>query len=195
MSIARFEQDARKRLLRARVLQALLASAAVSDDEVKAHYLARNEKASITYVKFSGFMFRDQAQVSDAEATAFAKDHANEIEAAYNRDKKTRWTQPMGVKVRAITASLPPGSNAEQEKAARARIDAAYAEVNGGKDFAAVAKEKGYESTTSDRGGKLAFASRGASASRQALKHQPPQLAPRPLTPARHRHTPIPFPQ
>src|SRR5258708_13035812 len=55
MSIARFEQDARKRLLRARVLQALLASAAVSDDEVKAHYLARNEKSSITYVRFSGF--------------------------------------------------------------------------------------------------------------------------------------------
>ena len=183
MSIARFEQEARRRLLRARALQALLSGAAVSDDEVKAQYIARNEKASITYVKFSGFMFRDQAQVSDAEATAFAKDHAKEIEAAYNRDKKTRWTQPMGVKVLAITASLPPGSNAEQEKAARARIDAAYAEVTGGKDFAAVAKEKSDDSTTRDRGGELGFVSKGASAYGKALEDEALKLSPGQLSP------------
>lgn len=183
MSIARFEADARRRLLRLRVLQALLASAAVSDDEVRAQALARGEKASITYVKFNAFMFRDQGQVSDAEATAWAQSHAKEIEEAYARDKKTRYTEAAAVKVRAVTASLPPGTGADQEKAARARIDKAYADVKGGKDFAAVAKEASDDPASRDKGGDLGFIARGGSIYGKALEDEALKLTPGQLSP------------
>src|SRR5258706_2472660 len=96
----------------------------------------------MAYVKFTGFMFRDKAQVTDAEAEEHAKAHAAEIQIAYEKDAKTRWTQPPSVKVRVISVRVPPGSTAEQEQAARARIEAALAEVKAGKDFVAVGEEE-----------------------------------------------------
>ncbi|HXN56491.1 MAG TPA: SurA N-terminal domain-containing protein [Myxococcales bacterium] len=178
VSIQRFEDDMRRRMLLSRVTEALLAGASVSDDEVKAYYVAQHEQAAITYVKFNAFMFRGEARATDAEAETYAKSHAKEIEDAYNRDLKTRWTQGAGVKVRAVTVSIPPGSSPEQEAAAKARVEAAYAEVKGGKDFAAVAKEKSDDSTTRLSGGDLGFVSRGGSAYGKALEEEALKLAP-----------------
>ena len=177
MSVPRFEDAWRRDMLRAKVLQSVLNGAQVSDDEVRAWFVAQHESASMAYVKFTGFMFRDQAQATPAEAEEYAKAHAKEIEAAYEKDAKTRWTQPPAVKVRVITARLPPGSSVEQEQAARARIDAALAEVKGGKDFAAVAKEKS-DDPTKDSGGDLGFVSRGASPYGKTLEDEAAKLEP-----------------
>ncbi len=163
MSIPRFEAAYRRDLIRSRVIDAVLGGAAVSDEEVKAAWIAQHEAVSISYVKFSAFMFRDKAAPTDAEGEAYAKDHAKEIQDAYEKDLKTRWTQGVGVKVRAITVNLPPNANPDLEKAARARADAAYAEVQAGKDFSAIAKEKSEDSVTKTQGGDLGFISKGAS--------------------------------
>jgi peptidyl-prolyl cis-trans isomerase D len=177
MSVPRFEDAWRRDMLRSKVLQSVLNGAQVSDDEVRAWYVAQHESASIGYVKFTGFMFRDKAQVTDAEADEYAKAHAAEIQAAYEKDAKTRWTQPASVKARVITVRVPPGSTAEQEQAARARIEAAFAEVKAGKDFAAVAKEKS-EDATKDSGGDLGFVSRGASPYGKTLEDEAVKLEP-----------------
>src|SRR5437763_1135304 len=128
--------------------QAALNGAAVSDDEVKAFYVAQHESAAIDWVRFTGFMFRDQVKPTDDEIAAYIKDHAKEIEEAYNKGKDTRYKQPAASKVRAITVPLPPGSTPEQEQAAQKRIDAALAEVKAGKDFAEVAKAKSEDAST-----------------------------------------------
>jgi len=182
MGVPRFEDAWRRDMLRAKVLQSVLNGAQVSDDEVRAYYVAQHESASIAYVKLTGFMFRDKAQATDAEAEEYAKAHAKELEAAYEKDAKTRWTQPASVKVRVITVRVPPASTAEQEKAARARIDAALAEVKAGKDFAAVAKEKS-EDATKDKGGELGFVSRGASPYGKTLEDEASKLEPGQLSP------------
>jgi len=160
----------------------VLNGAQVSDDEVRAWYVAQHESASIGYVKFTGFMFRDKAQATDAEAEEYAKAHAKEIESAYEKDAKTRWTQPPSVKARVITVRVPPGSTAEQEQAARSRIEAALAEVKAGKDFAAVAKEKS-EDGTKESGGDLGFVSRGASPYGKTLEDEAAKLEPGQLSP------------
>src|SRR5205814_7344570 len=123
------------------------------------------------------------AQPSDAETEAYVKDHAKEIEDAYNKDKDTRYKQPAAVKVRAVTVPLPPGSTPEQEQAAQKRIDAALADVKAGKDFAAVAKEKSEDASTRIQGGDLGFVSRGgspygATLEEQALKLKPGEVSP-----------------
>ena len=178
MSVPRFEDAWRRDLMRAKVVQAALNGAAVSDDEVRAFYQAQHESAAVTYVKFTSFMFRDKAQASDAEAEAWAKEHAKEIEEQYVKEQKTRWTQPAAVKVRAITVSLPPGSSPEQEQAARARIEAALAEVKAGKDFSAVAKEKSEDPTTKIQGGDLGFVAKGGSPYGKTLEDEASKLEP-----------------
>ncbi len=172
MSVPRFEDAYRRDLLRAKVIQAALAGANVSDDELRAFYQSQHEGAAISYVKFTGFMFREKAMATDVDADVWAKTHEKEIADQYEKDKKTRWTQAAAVKVRAITAKLAPGAKPDEETAARARIDGAYAEVKGGKDFAAVAKEKSDDVATKDQGGDLGFVSKGGSAYGKTLEDE-----------------------
>jgi peptidyl-prolyl cis-trans isomerase D len=178
MSVPRFEDSWRRDMMRAKVIQAVLNGATASDDEIRAYYLAQHESASISYVKLTGFMFRDQAQVGEAEADEYARTHQKEIEEAYKRDEKTRWTQQAAAKVRAITVPVPPKSTAEQEQAARARIDAALSEVKSGKDFAAVAREKSEDPATKDSGGDLGWVSRGGSPYGKTLEDEAAKLEP-----------------
>src|SRR5437764_9927475 len=148
MSVPRFEEAWRRDMIRAKVVQAILAGANVSDDEIKAYYQSQHESAAIAYVKFNAFMFRDKATATEPEADEYAKKHPDEIQKKYSDDLATRWTQPAAIKVRAITVSVPPNATAEQEQGARARIEAALGEVKGGKDFAAVAREKSEDQAT-----------------------------------------------
>jgi len=178
MSIAKFEESVRRDLMRGKVIEAVLNGAVASDDEVKAFWTAQNESAKIQHVKFTPFMFRDEAKVTDAEADEYAKTHQKEIEEAYKKDEKTRYTQGQAVKVRAITVSVPPGATPEQEKSASARMDAAVAELKGGKDFAEVAKAKSEDSTTKASGGDLGFVAKGGSAYGRTLEEQALKLKP-----------------
>jgi len=183
MSLPRFEALYRRDLVRSRVIDAVIGGAAVSDDEAKAYWMSQHESVAITYVKFNAFMFRDKASPTDAEAEAYAKDHAKEIQDAYEKDLKTRWTQGVGVKVRAITINLPAAANPDEEKVARARADAAYAEVKSGKDFAQVAHEKSEDSVTKPLGGDLGFISKGGSSygaqlETEALKLKAGEISP-----------------
>jgi peptidyl-prolyl cis-trans isomerase D len=178
MSVPRFEEAWRRDMVRAKVVQAVLAGANVSDDEIKAYYVAQHETAAISYVKLNAFMFRDKATATDAEAEDYAKAHADEIQKKYQEDLAARWTQPAAVKVRAITVPAQPNATAEQEQAARARIDAALPEVKGGLDFAAVAKEKSEDLTSKSQGGDLGFVSKGASAFGKVLEDEALKLKP-----------------
>jgi len=177
MSISRFEEAYRRDLLRAKVVQAAIAGAAVSDEEVKAAWVAQHEGAAVSYVRFNAFMFRDKATANEADGQQYAKDHPDEIQKKYTDDLATRWTQPAAVKVRVITASLKPGASADEEKAARDRIDAGLAEVKSGKDFAAVAKERSDDPSKAN-GGDLGFVARGQSAYGKTLEEEAQKLKP-----------------
>jgi len=178
MSIKRFEEAYRRDLLRGKVVQAAIAGANVSDDEVKAAYTAQHEGAAISWVRFNPFMFRDKATATDAEAEEYMKAHGDEIAKRYEDEKVTRWTQPAAMKVRAITVSLPPNASGDQEKAAREKIDQALAEVKGGKDFAEVAKARSEDQATKANGGDLGFVARGQSPYGKTLEEQAARLKP-----------------
>jgi peptidyl-prolyl cis-trans isomerase D len=178
MSINRFEDAWRRDLMRAKVVQAAIAGANVSDDEVKAEYLAQHESAAISYVRFNAFMFRDKVTATDAEADDYAKAHGDEIQKKYEADLATRFTQPAAMKVRAITIPVPPGASSDVEAAARAKIEAALKEVKSGKDFAEVAKARSEDEATKKSGGDLGFIAKGQSPYGKTLEEQALKLKP-----------------
>src|SRR5713226_3710097 len=178
MSINRFEDAWRRDMLRAKVVQAAIAGANVSDDQIKAAYQAQHEGAAITYVRFNAFMFRDKVSADDAEADAFAKAHADEIQKKYDADMATRFTQPAAVKVRAITVPVPPNSGPDVESAARAKIEAAQKDLKAGKDFAEVAKAQSEDQTTKASGGDLGFVAKGQSPYGKTLEEEALKLKP-----------------
>ena len=180
MTVTRFEEAYRRDLLRAKVVQAAIAGANVSGDEVKASFIAQHEGAAIAYVRFNAFMFRDKAAATDAEGEEYAKAHGDEIQKKYDAELTTRWTQPAAIKVRVITASLKPGASSDEEKAAREKIDAAAAEVKT-KDFAEVAREKSDDASKAN-GGDIGFVAKGQSPygktlEEEALKLKPGQIS------------------
>ena len=176
MSISRFEAAWRRDLLRAKVVQAAIAGAQVSDDELKAAFVADRESASIYYVRFNSFMFREKATATDAEADAYGKEHEADLRKKYDDEKVTRWTVPAAVKVRALTVSLKPGASSDDEKAARARMDAAVAEIKGGKEFAEVVKARSEDESLKGSGGDLGFISKGQSPYGKTLEEEAAKL-------------------
>jgi peptidyl-prolyl cis-trans isomerase D len=178
MSVSRFEEAYRRDLLRGKVVQAAIAGANVSDDEVKAAWTAQHEGAAITWVRFNAFMFRDKVNVTDADIEAHAKAHGDEIAKKYEEEKATRWKQPPAMKVRAITIPVPPSASGEQEKAARQKIDEALAQVKAGNDFAEVAKARSEDQASKESGGDLGFIARGQSPYGKALEDQALKLKP-----------------
>ena len=178
MSINRFEEAYRRDLLRAKVVQAAIAGANVSEDEVKAAWTAEHEGAAITWVRFNPFMFRDKVNVTDAEIEAYAKAHADEIARKYEDEKATRWKQPPAMRVRAITIPVPPTASGDQEKAARQKIDEALAQAKAGNDFAEVAKARSEDPTSKASGGDLGFVARGQSPYGKTLEDQALKLKP-----------------
>lgn len=178
MSVTRFEDAYRRDLLRGKVVQAAVAGANVSDDEVKAAYEALHEGASITYVRLSAFMFRDKVSATDAETEAYAKAHADEIQKKYEAELATRFTQPAAVKVRAITIPVPPNAASDVEGAARAKIEAAQKDIKAGKDFAEVAKARSEDQATKATGGELGFIAKGQSPYGKTLEEEALKLKP-----------------
>jgi peptidyl-prolyl cis-trans isomerase D len=178
MSVRRFEEAYRRDMLRGKVIQAAIAGANVSDDEVKAAWAAQHESAAIAWVRFNPFTFRDQVNATDAEVDAYAKAHSDEIAKKYEEDKATRWTQPAAMRVRAITVSVPQNATGDQEKAAREKIDQAVAEVKSGKDFVDVAKARSEDQATKANGGDLGFVARGQSPYGKTLEDQAIRLKP-----------------
>lgn len=178
MSINRFEDAWRRDLMRAKVVQAAIAGANVSDDELKAAYEAQHEGAAISYVRFNAFMFRDKVTATDAEADEYAKTHGDEIQKKYEQDLAARFTQPAAVKVRAITIPVPPTASADVEAAARAKIDAALKDVKSGKDFAEEAKAVSEDQATKANGGDLGFIAKGQSPYGKTLEEEATKLKP-----------------
>jgi peptidyl-prolyl cis-trans isomerase D len=178
MSVNRFEDAYRRDLLRGKVVQAAIAGANLSDDEVKAAWQAEHESAAITYVRFNAFMFRDKVSATDAEGEAYAKAHADEIQKKYDADLATRWTQPGAMKVRAITIPVPPAAASDVDAAARAKIEAAEKDVKGGKDFAEVAKARSEDQATKASGGELGFVAKGQSPYGKTLEEEALKLKP-----------------
>jgi len=178
MSVKSFEETYRRDLLRGKVVQAAIAGANVSDDEVKAAWAAQHEGAAIAWVRFNPFMFRDKATATDAEVEEYSKSHGDEIGKKYEDEKATRWTEPPAVRVRAITIQAPPSATADQEKAAREKVDQALAEVKGGKEFAEVAKARSEDKSTQANGGDLGFVARGLSPYGKTLEEQAVKLKP-----------------
>ena len=176
MSINRFEASWRRDMLRGKVVQAAIAGAQASDDELKAAFVAEHESASIAYVRLNSFMFQGKSSATDAEADAYAAAHAAEIQKRYDDEKIARWTQPAAVKVRAFTIPLKPGASSDDEKAARGRIDAAMAEVKGGKDFAEVVKARGEDESLRAAGGDLGFIAKGQSPYGKTLEEEAAKL-------------------
>jgi peptidyl-prolyl cis-trans isomerase D len=187
MSPAEFEADFRAELARQR-LQALVADGAkVSEAEVRRAWEIDRSRVRAGYLLLavgSG----EGLEATDAELEAYYQAHQAEftqperrrvvaallpgasvpapaitdadIEAAY-KARQSQFEQPPRTKVSHILIKVPSVGGSGAEDQARARAEAALAQVRGGTDFAQVAKEMSEDPATASRGGDLGLIGAG----------------------------------
>lgn len=185
---ADFESDVREDLLLQKLNNALLAGVYVSDKEVEQAYRDQVERAKIRYVQVPASQFAEAAQqLSQADLQAYFQAHQNEFRLpeqreaayllvdtnqmrqqvqlsdadlrAYYDEHKDEFSSEEQVRARHILVMI----NDERDEAqARERIGHAQAQLAGGKDFAAVARELSDDTASKAAGGDLGYFGRGA---------------------------------
>lgn len=155
-----FEAAVRDDLLYQKILSALIETVKVPAGEVRAQWTASADRASLQFVRFPAAAAQAEVKVSDADAKAFADKEGARVEAFY-KENADRYDQQAKVHVRHVLARVAPGASADEEVAARKKIEEAAARVKKGEDFAKVAAALSDDPNTKDRGGDLGFVSEG----------------------------------
>ncbi len=145
----KYETELRRQLAAQMMLETVENAAAVSEDEVKARFQKEGNRANLTYVRFTPTMFVDRVkEPTPEELASFKQAKAKEIEDYYNANKYL-YNQPAQVRARHI---LIKGAGAK-EKVENLRKEI----VDGGKDFAEMAKQFSEDPGSKDKGGDLGF--------------------------------------
>jgi peptidyl-prolyl cis-trans isomerase D len=151
-----FEEELRRDMASQKMLSAVLSSAKVSDDEVKAAFAREKEKMDLEYVRFAPRSFKaEAAKPGDSQVDEFLKDNGPKVEEFY-KSNSFRYTKPKRVQARAILLKADEKAPAADLEAAKKKIAEIRAKaVAPGADFAALAKEFSQDTAHKDQGGDL----------------------------------------
>lgn len=182
IAVGDFEQELRNEILIKKLNDAMTAGLYVGEDEVQRAYREQVERAKIRYLQLPRFRFAQEVQVQPAEVATYFAGHQLEFrlpeqrEAAYLLVDTSRtagevkltdaelrawydahqadFTQEEQVRARHIFVVINDQRSDEQ---ARQRIAAAKTRIEGGADFAAVAREISDDPSAKANGGDLGF--------------------------------------
>lgn len=157
-----YEAELRRQLAAEKLLDIVEGAAVVSEDEVKARFLKEGNVAKATFARFLPSMYTDKVPAPKAEELeGFAKQSEKEISDYYEANRFL-YHQPERVKARHILIKVSREAPAEQQEAAKAKIENLRKEAQGGKDFAELAKQFSEDVGSKESGGDLGFNERGA---------------------------------
>ncbi len=185
-----FESAKREDLAVERLQNVIGDNVAISDDDARDDIIAREEKRSVAFVKIPSADLTANVQVTDADLETFFEANKaryaepekvkvelltypvdkfgenveiteEQITTEYEENLATKYTQPHEVHARHVLIRVPRDADDDTKAKARTRIDEVKAKLDGGADFATIAKEYSEDPGSKDRGGDLGFFPRG----------------------------------
>ncbi len=184
-TVASFEGEMRRQLLREKLNDVLRANLFVSDKEVEEAYRQQVEKAKIRYLQLPRLRFAQEAQVTPAELQSYFDAHKQEYKLPVQREgayillepdklrnevklsdeelrkyydeHSTEFARPEQVRARHILLKFTPERTEEQ---ARQQLEDAKKKIQAGADFAILAAQLS-DDGSKERGGDLDFFGRG----------------------------------
>lgn len=160
MSLEDFREFQRQELVAARMRDIVRTRAHVSEAEAFSEFAREKSTVSVDYVKFDRRYYADVAvDRSPKSVEAWADKNKDEIEKAWG-SRKSQFLPECRV-TRHVLAKFPNRTPTDEEKAtARKRIEKALERVQGGEDFAAVARAVS-DDTSAPQGGDLGCVAKG----------------------------------
>jgi peptidyl-prolyl cis-trans isomerase D len=181
-SVADFENEIRGEMLMKKLNDALAANLYVGEDEIQRAYRDQVERAKIRYIQVPRARFSLQTSASPPEVAAYYQAHKQEFSLPEQRDiayllvngyqladqvkvsdqdlqsyydaHKAEYSQEEQVHARHILVMVNDQRNDAQ---AQARIAEAKKKLEGGGDFAAVAREYSDDTASKEKGGDLGW--------------------------------------
>ena len=152
-SESRFEERLVDDLLFQKMMALIRENALVSEEEIRAAWMADADRVNLAYVRFPIAAARKEVKVTDAEVTALLKSDAARVQKAYEASA-ARFDVKKKVKARHILVRVPEGAPAAQDEAARKKAEGIAERVKK-EPFAQVAKEVSEDTASREKGGDL----------------------------------------
>jgi len=155
-----FIRDQRLRLLSRKMLRFLYEQGDVTEAEVREVARRGLQEVRFAFVVLDGDSGSEDVAVSEEEVQEAARTRGEELRAAYE-EQEERFDVPEQVRARHILFRVPEDAPEDEVAAVRERVEAVREELEGGADFAALAKEHSEDASTREDGGDLGFFQRG----------------------------------
>jgi len=137
-------------------------TAEVSEGELRARFQREGDTVSLSLVKFDPAVYASKIKAATpAEVAAWEKAHAKEI-AAYFQANKGTYSKGEQVRLRHILVRMNRNPTEDEKVKAHDRALELRKQIQGGKDFAEVAKESSDDPGSKAQGGELGWNERSA---------------------------------
>jgi peptidyl-prolyl cis-trans isomerase D len=158
---ADYEEDIRRQLAAQKMIGMVQSGAVVSDDEVRTRFEKEGNQARIVFARFLPSMYAAKVpNPSAADLAAYRQAHEKEIKEYYEANRFV-YQQPERIRARQILVKVAPDATPEAKAKAMERAQGLLKEIQGGKDFAEVAKASSEDAATKPGGGDLGWVERG----------------------------------
>ncbi|RPH66348.1 MAG: peptidylprolyl isomerase [Myxococcaceae bacterium] len=152
-----YEAGLRRRMAAQRLLAMVADTAEVSEDELRARFLREGDTVSLSVVKFDPAAYAGKIkQPIPAEVSAWEKAHGKEI-AAYYEANKGAYSKGEQVRLRHILVRMNRDPSEDEKVKAHDRALELRKQIQGGKNFAEVAKESSDDTGSKAQGGELGW--------------------------------------
>ncbi len=158
-SVPRFEDDVRDELGGQTLMRVISESVTVSDAELKRAYFREHDRAMVSFVRFE---VKPDAETEPSAAQideVLAKESAA-VSERYNTEL-FKFNVPETRQARQIVVSLPPGAPEAEVQKAKAQLMDLRSQIEGGADFAALAKQHSQDAASKDKGGDMGWIKHG----------------------------------
>lgn len=159
-TVPKFEQRMRGQIVANTLRRVIRDNVAISDDELKETFMREHDRAMVTFVRFDPNDAAAATVATEAQIDELLAKDPEAVKAAYDKDL-FRYRTPKQVKARHILKKLPAESSDAEVAKARGALLEIKSQIEGGADFAALAKTVSEDDATKDKGGDLGFIGRG----------------------------------
>jgi peptidyl-prolyl cis-trans isomerase D len=162
VSVLRFIEIERRELLADKLRETMKVGVRVSPQEVKDEFEERGLQVNLEFVKFSSRKFEADEEPAQADIEAWAKDHDADLKKLFEERKQLLYTKvDKQVRVRHVLVELAKDATPETTAKAKAQIDAAKKQIDGGAAFAKVASEASTSESNKRRHGEMGWKKKG----------------------------------
>jgi peptidyl-prolyl cis-trans isomerase D len=158
-SIPAFEERLRKDFLGEDLRRMVLTTVQVSDTEVEAEWRNRNAKVDLEFVEIDPAEYRSTGPLPATDVQQWKEKNRKKLEEHWSTKRFLYFARKL-YHLRQIALKVPPAADPAARDALKRRLEEIRKEVEGGKDFAALAGQYSQDPATREKGGDLGFLER-----------------------------------